>query len=133
MRYRRIEGLAENPLWDVADRKACRKSTARYGIFIVYGMMVIFGSMLGGRLNFFVFIVYGMMVMIMKFVQAIGDEKATGISVMLIEVIFFMPTVTRKPDLLGGQSIWDVLPFADGVVVLPGIRKYFAAVEKGMK
>ncbi len=44
---------------------------------------------------------------------------------MLRQVIFFIPIVTRPPNLLGGQSIRYVLPIVNGVVVLPGIKKYF--------
>ena len=82
------------------------------------------------RTMYGIFIVYGVMIMTMTFFQAIGDGKTAGILVMLRQIILFIPSVILLPLIVGTQSLWYVLPIVDGIVVLLGIQRYFATVGK---
>lgn len=49
---------------------------------------------------------------------------------MLRQIVFYIPVVLLLPLLLGGQSLWYVLPIVDGATVLLGLYRYNATIKK---
>ena len=85
------------------------------------------------RLFYSVFILYGVMVMTITFFQAIGDGKKAGKTVMLRQLILFVPAMLILPKIFGSSAVWWAEPAVDLLMIIVGLIMQGKALSKMVK